>query len=252
MPPHAFWRRLRHPFSISAPRMAVRNELAWPVRIGLVVALLVIIGGMWWWGFDFGQIFGRVHRSQMQERVDTLEADNARLAGENRELHRRAMELESDAAIGRGTQSTLTRQVQDLSAENAQIKEELAFLQKLVSDSTKEAGLSIQRLTVVREADNAWHYAVLVVRGGNPKDDFAGHLVLTVATTVAGDGTPRSETLTIPPPDGASPLKLRFKYYQRVEGMLDVPPGARVTSVTARAFEDGAAVARATRTLTNP
>ncbi len=233
--------------------MTVRNELGWPLRIGIVVALLAVIGGMWWWGFDFGQIFGGVHRSQMQQRVEKLEADNTKLENENGELHRHAMELESDAAIGRGTQSTLTRQVQDLSAENAQMKEELAFLQKLVSDSTKEAGLSIQRLTVVREADNAWHYAVLVVRGGNPRRTTLPAIwCWTVATTVAGDGTPHSETLTIPPADSASPLKLRFKYYQRVEGTLEVPQGVRVTSVTARAFEDGAGVARATRTLTNP
>ena len=51
-----------------------------------------------------------------------------------------------------GTQASLSKQAHELSAENAQIKEELAFLQQLVADSNKQVGLSIQRLSVEREA----------------------------------------------------------------------------------------------------
>ncbi|MND01596.1 hypothetical protein D3C83_206460 [compost metagenome] len=47
----------------------------------------------------------------------------------------------------------------------------------------------------------------------------------------------------------APALKLKFKYYQRVEGSFRVPPGAAVRSVTARAFEAGQPGPRATRTL---
>ena len=34
-------------------------------------------------------------------------------------------------------------------------------------------------------------------------------------------------------------LTLKFKYYQRLEGTIPVPPGAQVRLVTVRAFEAG-------------
>jgi len=56
------WRRVRRHFSISAPRMAVRTHLPWPWRAAIAASLLALVGGMWWWGFDFGQIFGGFNR----------------------------------------------------------------------------------------------------------------------------------------------------------------------------------------------
>ena len=53
-------------------------------------------------------------------------------------------------------------------------------------------------------------------------------------------------------PDAAGTLKLRFKYYQRVEGVLRLPMGTRITALTARVYEDGSTMPRATRTLSIP
>jgi hypothetical protein len=47
-------------------------------------------------------------------------------------------------------------------------------------------------------------------------------------------------------------MKLKFKYYQRLEGTIQVPPDAQVRSVTVRAFEAGQTGARASRTLVIP
>ena len=80
MPPSAIWRRVRHHFSISAPRMAVRTHLPWPWRAALGLAIVAIIAGMWWWGFDFGQIFSGFNRKEIEAQLATLEADNAKLA----------------------------------------------------------------------------------------------------------------------------------------------------------------------------
>jgi hypothetical protein len=97
-----------------------------------------------------------------------------------------------------------------------------------------------------------WHYSLLVVRGGSPKDEFEGSVVLQ-ATLAPAPGAPSAHgiILTLPDdqPEAKSALSLKFKYYQRVEGRFRVPAGMRVTAVTARAFESGQQSARATRTL---
>ena len=225
--------------------------MSWRARIAFLLALVAVVAGMWWWGFDFGQLLGGVNRKEVEAKIAALDSEAARLRGEATELRGRNSRHESDLGMSRGAEQTLSRQANDLVAENAQLKEEVAFLQKLVADSSKQAGLSIPRLTVDVDPDGAYRYNLIVVRGGSPKGDFEGHVALQ-ATVTASDGG--AVTLTLPDdrPETQAGLDLKFKYYQRIEGTLKLPPGTRLTMLTARAFEDGNASPRATRTLTNP
>jgi hypothetical protein len=244
---------VRQNFGISAPRMAVRTHLPWWGRGAIVLTLIAIIAGMWWWGFDFGQIFGGFNRKEIESRLVTLEAEAKKLRSEAFELRTRNSSLESELAMTRGSQETQQKQSVELSGENAQLKEELAFLQKLVSDSSKQTGLQLQRLTVEPDGDEMWHYSLLIVRGGSPKDEFVGNVVLQ-ATLAPIPGAPpgiHGSVLVLPEdqPESKPALMLKFKYYQRVEGRFRVPAGTRVTAVTARAFEAGQGSPRASRTL---
>jgi hypothetical protein len=249
-------RRVRRHFGISAPRMAVRTRLSWPWRAVVVATLAVTVAGMWWWGFDFGQLLGGLNRKEIQERVLTLEAETARLRTEAGELRAKSSRLETELAMRDGAQATLSKQATDLQNENSQLKEELVFLQRLVADSNKQVGLSIQRLAVERVRDDLFRYSMLVVRGGNPAVDFEGSLALqvTVQPPASGGGLPRANVLSLPDeqPELGAPLKLKFKYYQRVEGTFRVPPGAQLRSLTVRAYEDGHGNPRATRSLNFP
>jgi hypothetical protein len=250
------WRRVRQHFGISAPRMAVRTALSWPWRALAVVTLLVVIGGMWWWGFDFGQIFGGFNRREVEAKLAAIETEAVQLRAEVAELRVKSTALDSELGIAKGAEATLGKQVRELQSENSQLKEELVFLQKLVADSNKQVGLQIQRLSVERLRDDQFRYSLLVVRGGNPTAAFEGHLTLaaTVIPPATAGATPRPTVTALPDdqPDTAAPLKLNFKYYQRVEGSFRVPPGSQLRSLTARAFEDGQASPRATRSLNLP
>jgi hypothetical protein len=246
----AFWRRVRQRFGISAPRMAVRTHVPWWGRGAIVVSLLAIIAGMWWWGFDFGQILGGFNRKEVETRLASLETDAARHRNEAVELRARNATLESELAMTRGKQDALTRQTTDLTGENAQLKEELAFLQKLVLDSNKTVGLQIQRLDVEPDGDNMWRYSVLIVRGGSPQNEFVGNVVIR-ATLAASSAESAARVIQIPDddPEASPALRLKFKYYQRVEGRFRVPQGSRLSAVAVRAYESGQTAPRATRNL---
>jgi len=232
--------------------MAVRTRLPWWSRSVLAAALVGVVGGMWWWGFDFGQIFGGFNRTQVEGQLTTLTADVDRYRAEVAQLRARNATLESELAMSKGSQEALSRQVTELSGDAAQAKEELAFLQRLVADANKGEALTIQRLTLEPDGDNTWRYSFIVVRGGNPKEEFAGRIVLRAA--LAGgdaDGQAPAHAVEIPTdrPEQAPALTLKFKYYQRIEGQFQVPPGSRVMTLVVRAYESGQAAPRATRTL---
>jgi len=236
--------------------MAVRSRLPWPWRAVAAIILLAVVVGRWWWGFDFGRIFGAFDHKQIEARIAALETENGELRTENAQLRAKNMQQESELAMTTGAQASLSKQALLLQSENSQIKEELVFLQKLVADSNKQVGLSIQRVVVERERDDAWHYSLLLVRGGSPKDEFDGHVTLqvNVQPATASGPAPRHAIVTLPDdqPGSGAALQLKFKYYQRLEGTIGVPAGAQVRAVTVRAFESGQASPRATRNLVIP
>jgi hypothetical protein len=248
---HALWRRARQHFGIDAPRMAVRTHLPWPWRLAIGALVVAIVAGMWWWGFDFGQIFGGVHRKEFEARIAELETQNRHLAAEVSTLRSRATQAESDLAMSQGALATVQKQALEQQSTATQVKEELAFLQKLLADSTTKPGLTIERVAIERERGDLWRYSLLIVRGGNPRDEFQGYLALSVAL-VGADAALRPVGLTLPDdqPEQAAALKLRFKYYQRIEGSFRVPSGTTPRALTVQAFEAGHSAPRATRNAT--
>jgi hypothetical protein len=59
------------------------------------------------------------------------------------------------------------------------------------------------------------------------------------------------QTIELPAgqPDDALALELKFKYYQRVEGTISVPPGSQLKSLQATVLEQGQSGPKATRSL---
>jgi uncharacterized protein DUF6776 len=243
----AIARRIRQTFGISAPRVAVRTHLSWRWKTPALLALCALIGGMWWWGFDFGQFLGGFNRSAIVEKQDRIEKELASLREENARLRSKASALESELSMTQGAQAASSRQALEVQNENTQMKEELAFLQKLFSDEGKLGTITIQRFTTERVGDDAYRFSLLIVRGGNPTDEFSGKLSLQVALVVGG----HAESIVLPDdqPEMAPALKLKFKYYQRVEGMMRVPTGSSVRTLEAKVMELGQDAPKATRNL---
>lgn len=248
-----WWRRARAQFGIRAPRMAVRSRLPWWSRALAIAALICLVAGMWWWGFDFGQLFGGFRHGEFEQRLARIDAERLQLRSAVGELRERNVLLESDLAMARGSAQALERQVASLTTENGQLKEEAAFLKELVADHNTGPGLRLPCLAVDRQSDDTWHYRLLVVRGGIPKEDFAGRVVLqaTIAARDAANGPTRTLTLPNDQPETAAALTLAFRYYQRVEGSFHVPPGTRVTALVAQAFEGTDGTPSASRTYAN-
>ncbi|KAB2840688.1 MAG: hypothetical protein F9K47_13025, partial [Burkholderiales bacterium] len=124
-------RTLRRHFGISAPRLAVRTHVAWPLRVvwGLLLGGAVV--AMIWWGFDAGRLFAGFDRSEAEQTRARLQEQVQALQEENTGLRSRMVQLESELGVAKGAQAVLSSQALAMQRENTQIKEDLVFLQKL-------------------------------------------------------------------------------------------------------------------------
>lgn len=135
--------------------MAVRTDLSWPWRAVIAAAFAGIVGGIWWWGYDWGHLFGGFNRRATETQVAALATDLAVAQREATELRAQNTHLQSVVAMMRGTQSTLARQQTELLAENAAMKDELSFLKSFFAEGTKTPGAASPRSATGRAVEPA-------------------------------------------------------------------------------------------------
>ena len=228
------WRRR---LSVAAPRVSIRHHLPWPLRLLMMAVVLGLAGAIALATYDLGRNLtgrgGAISPAQLSDLRDRLEQATA----ERDSLSGSVDAAESQLQIERSAQQQLATQVKKLLAENARLKEDLAYFENLLPASTGAAGIAIRRLTVEVIAPNQLKYHLLVMQGGKGTREFAGNLQLAV--TVVRDG--KSAMIVFPDvKNGESDrFKLAFQHYQRMEGTLNLPEGVTVQAVQARILEKG-------------
>ncbi len=243
-------KQLRKHFGVSAPKLSVKTHIAWPWRALGLSCVVAIVGWMVWTGFDAGRLLGGFYKSEAEERRTQLETQVASLSQENRQLSSRLTRLESEAQMAKGAQDSLTRQALMLQTENTQLKEELSYLQQLVSGNSKEGAITVQRATVERDGSEQVRVRMLVVQGGAKGVPFTGQL--SIGLELQQDGKRQHLNLPEDQPETAMALKLNFTYYQRIDVAVKVAPGAGVRTLQARVFQTGSAEPRVTQTVNLP
>jgi len=239
-------RPLRRSFGISAPRMAVRPDVAWYWRIlGVVAAAVSLVAAVWLVGSAFGAFDG-VRRADPDRGQSSSEAQaQAELA----ELRALAAQGDRQLQMERAASADLAKQVKALAFENAALKEDLAFFQSLMaSPATREGGISVNRFRLLPDVvAGEFRYQMLLVQSGQRVKEFQGRLQFVL--DVQQDG--RKLVMVLPPEaerEGRD-YQLNFKFFQRVEGTFKLLPGSVLKGMQVRIFENGGRAPRLTQSL---
>lgn len=227
-----FLRRL----TVSAPRMAVRSALPWPIRW---VALAVVAGfcaAIAVWSFEFGKEIAGLDQGLKQQWAQA-QAENAAL-----KLQLRRVTDERDQALSvantadtvlaaeKAAQVKLAEANQLLMAENQKLKEDLGFFEALMPASAGNAApLSLRGVQAEVLSSGELQWQVLVTQSGKKPSELECRLELTFSGT--SDGSPWNGAL----PDGVVFFKL--KQYGRLKGVYPLPARTVVRSVTAKIFQ---------------
>jgi regulator of replication initiation timing len=241
-------RRLRSTFGIGSSRMAIRSQMAWYWRWLANVLMMVVVGGVVWWLVENSYRITGSDIREVRARLDSLTRENEGLRHDVENLRASLGERERQLQIERASQGELARSVQQLQDENAGLREDLAFLRKVMSSTAAPAGIAISELKVEPEGGHAnqYRYRLMLTQGGQRKEDFKGK-VQVLARVAGPTGV---SVLTFPDP--ASPeaaAAVDFKFYQRVEGRFTIPQDATLKSVEFRILALPGGQVKLSRTL---
>lgn len=236
-------------FGIDAPQLAVRPHMPWYWRWLGIASVAAVIASVGWMTYDFGLEYAGFHKSEAVQLRKDLDETVRRQQGELAELNSRTAAAERQLQIERATHGDLARQVKALAAENAALKEDLAFFQTLTATS-KEGGISINRFRLMPESvPGEYRYQLLLVQAGERSKEFSGRLQFVLNLQQNG----RKVALMVPPESSAaaSPkeYQVSFKLFQRVEGLFRIAPDAVVKGLQVRVFEGNSEVPRFTHNV---
>ncbi|HYD75939.1 DUF6776 family protein [Ramlibacter sp.] len=223
------WKLLRRRLTISAPRVAVRSAMPWPLRWVVAAVVLGFCAAIALWAFELGKDLAGLDGNAKEE-LSQLRAEVDRLRQERDQAQSVRNTSDSLIIAERAAQERLAAQVRQLEAENRSLRDDLGFFEKLMPARGNALAIRALQAEVLAGAQLKWQ--VLVIQPTRNAPEFHGQLQLTVAGTL--DGKPWAMDL----PGGAQDL--RFRQYRRLEGMIDLPEQAVVQNVSAKVVEGSA------------
>lgn len=237
------FRLFRRRLTISAPRMAVRSALPWPLRWAMLAIVLGFCAAIALWAFEFGKDIAGLDRSNAQE-VAQLRAELDSLRGQLdglREERDQAQTVANTSATllttEKAAQERLMALNKQLATENQALRDDLGFFEKLIPASG--GGLAIRGLQAEVQNGRQLKWQVLVIQAQKNAPEFSGQLEVTF-TGLRGD-----KPWTAALPEG--PRNIRLRQYGRLEGVFELPPQTVVKSIAAKVTEG--AVTRAAQSV---
>ncbi|AMO23581.1 hypothetical protein GCM10027034_38840 [Ramlibacter solisilvae] len=220
---------LRRRLTISAPRMAIRSSMPWPLRWAGVAIVLGFCGAISLWTFEFGKSIAGLDTGAKEELV-RLRDDVERLRSERDKAQSGVNTSASLITAEKAAQERLGAQIKLLQAENRSLRDDLAFFERLIPASGSE-GVAIRALQAeVLGKQLKWQ--MLVIHPVKNAAEFHGKLEVSIAGML--DGKPW--TMELP----GGPQALQFRQYRRIEGMVELPAQAVVKNVSAKVVEGAA------------
>lgn len=220
-------RLLRRRLTVSSPRMAIRSAVPWPVRWLIAAVVLGFSGALALWAFEFGKDIAGLDRNAKQELIQ-LREEVVRLRAELADARTVANTADSLLTTEKVAQEQLLLQIRQLEQDNQVLRSDLGFFERLIPGGGA-AGLSIRGVQAERLSDTQLKWQVLLIQAEKNAPEFRGQLEVSVAGQLAGkawngvfNGKPQSVSV---------------QRYLRQEGVMDLPPGLVVKSMTAKVLQ---------------
>ena len=209
------------------------------VRVFGLAAVLVAGGALAVWGVDLGKRVVGVSQGEsgptVARQLAAAELELARVSAERDELAEKLKVAPVSAP---------TPAVSD--AELAKLNADLALLEEALPPAKAGSGLVIRGMQARMAAPKLLHYTVLLQYGAKKKGPSAFNGRLKLAVAVIQDG---KKAVLEYPKEGDERYDLKVDRYQRVDGTLELPEGAKVVAVKVSLSEKGKVIADETTTV---
>jgi hypothetical protein len=201
------------------------------LKLSMGAVIVGLAAMLAWWLYDFGKLNGAAELASLRDEYGLLAEQNEQVVKVNRTLREQVAILERSSQIDRQAAKEVQDELGSLQEELHAARDKIEFYRGIVSPGNGKPGLRIHRFTL---------------GAGTRPGDFGYDLVLTqlknndryvsgrVGWMISGrrDGEFEELDLAAITETGAGHLDFRFRYFQRLTGVISLPDGFQAEEVT--------------------
>lgn len=190
-----------------------------------ITAFFVIVASITG-GFFYGFYEALLTEQNAQARVQQLTSDLSAVQQENIDLRRQVAILDTTSVMDQRATEEVQATIRSLRERVAQLEQDIVFYRQVVSEETGSTGLTIGQFDISSTAaENRFRYK-LVLR----QEDADGDTFLNGHVNVNLVGKQGAEQVVLPLREVSEnvdqlDIRLRFKFFQNIEGELALPDG---------------------------
>lgn len=194
---------------------------SYPLRVklflaGLTVVLLIFSG---WLLYDHGLSMAGFERSSALRRQQELADEIRRLRDDSQQLRESLARAERTLQTDQIAYQELERSLSESAKQIVKLREEISFYRNILSPENKISGLQIHSLNLERAGgENDYRYRLVLIQALKHDQVVTGSGTLEINGTQAGE----SAVLHFPQA-GDKPIRVNFKYFQEIEGLIRLP-----------------------------
>ena len=236
---------IKRKFGVFAPQVSVRPNVPWYLRWLVIIVLIVLLLLLCWVMFDAGRRTNGFDKNGISHESNQLSNFNNRLKGENDRLRAQVAEFQLQMQMDSTTRNNITERINVLEDKNDQLKEELVFLENIVSGKGRATGnIFIYHFKVEKsQVPGKYSYNLVLLQGGEKINAFQGELAFTAHLWQDG----KKVKMPITTENSTKRFNLKFKIYHRVGGSFEVLPDTVVEALEVKVYENGKKKAKSTR-----
>jgi TolA-binding protein len=168
---------------------------------------------------------------QLRQQLEIQEQQIAELREERSQLRQRIAELERRNQIDEEAVSRAREELKSFQTERLKLEEELAFLRGIMSAGSGKQGLRIHDLRLDRlNSENLFRFRFTVSNVQKNSGVTQGRIWVTLEGNQ--DGKVSTLPLEAVTAEKVESLKMRFRYFQKVDGQIQLPQGFQPNAVS--------------------
>jgi len=188
----------------------------------IVVLLLAVTSAG---SYYYGRSTVLVGQDESKLEIDGLVQSLAQSEQDLLEAQQKLANIELGAEVDRNASESVRKEITELRDEIARLQEDNGFYRNLMAPTDDAKGLQIGSLELTRASrDRSFSYRVVVQQLVSRHEVLNGHLLVLIVGRQ--DGVNRQYSLKdLSSQITSEKIKLRFKYFQNLEGELVLPEG---------------------------
>lgn len=228
-------------------QMVVVPHRPW-YRAAMFCLAVIAMGVLVWFAWQYGMDQGLALRAEVVAERDVLRRqlkENERLV-EN--MRQEMADLKVGGEIDTRANEEVRRTVEELQEQIAELNEEIRFYKGVMVPNAEDKGLRIERFSLEETGEpGRFDYSLLLTQVVDKHDYIQGGVQIDVVGT--RDGVETELPLSQLSEEATENIRFRFRYFQSIDGQLNLPAGFEPRSLRIIAQSSGRNSQRLDRTF---